>query len=60
MAARSYEISLRVLKNMARTSEILFSTREEKLVSPSDRVMLYLLYKHQRNTKPFYLTIFFV
>ena len=30
MAARSYEISLRVLKNMARTSEILFSTREEK------------------------------
>ena len=30
MAARIYEISLRVLKNIARTSELFFSTREEK------------------------------
>ena len=37
------------------TSEIFFSTREENFVSPSDRVIFYLLYKHQWNAKPFYL-----
>ena len=40
MAARRYEISLRVLK-----------TR-------SGHVMFYLLYKHQRNAKPFHFNIF--
>ena len=48
MAAQGYEVSLRVLKTIARTSEIFFSTQEEKFfVSPSDHVMFYLLYKHQ-------------
>ena len=36
-----------------RTSEI-FSTREEKIVSPSSHVKFYLLYKHQWNTKQFF------
>ena len=40
MAARSYEISLRVLK-------CFFNTRREIFVSASGHVMFYLLYKHQ-------------
>ena len=40
MAARRYEISLRVLK-------YFFQHKKRNLVSPSDHVMFYLLYKHQ-------------
>ena len=50
MAAWRYEISLRVLKNIARTSEIFFQHEKRNFVSPSGNVMFYLLYKHQRNT----------
>ena len=47
MVARRYEISLRVLKN-------IFHHERRNFVSPSGHVMFYLLYKHQRNTKPFH------
>ena len=40
MAARRYEISLRVLKN-------IFQHENRNFVSPSGHVMFYLLYKHQ-------------
>ena len=50
MAARRYEISLRVLKNISRVSaaksEIFFQHEKRNLVSPSGHVMFYLLYKH--------------
>ena len=40
-------------------SEIFFQHEKRTFVSPSGHVMFYLLYKHQRNTKPFYLSSFF-
>ena len=36
-----------------------FQHEKRNLVSPSDHVMFYLLYKHQLNTKSFYLNSFF-
>ena len=60
MAARRYEISLWVLKNISRVSAYFFQHEKRNLVSPSDHVMFYLLYKHQWNTKPFYLNSFLV
>ena len=48
MAARRYETSLRVLKNIAqRRSEIFFQHEKTNFVSPSGHVMFYLSYKHQ-------------
>ena len=41
-------------------SEISFQHEKRNFVSPSDHVMFYLLYKHQWNTKPFYLNSFLV
>ena len=62
MAVRWYEISLRVLKIfhewVQRTSEILFQHEKRNFVSPSGRVMFYLLYKHQWTTKPFHFNSF--
>ena len=50
MAARRYEISLRVLKNISRVSAanelIIFQHEKRHFVSPSGHVMFYLLYKH--------------
>ena len=43
MAARRYEISLRVLKNM----NFFFQHDKRNFVSPSGHVMFYLLYKHK-------------
>ena len=40
-------------------NEIFFQHEKRNLVSPSDHVMFYLLYKHQLNTKSFYLNSFF-
>ena len=40
------------------TSEIFFQYEKRNFVSPSGRVMFYLLYKHQWNTKPFNLIVF--
>ena len=51
MAARRYEICLRVLK--------YFHHEKRNLASPSGYVMFYLLYKHQWNTKPFHWNSFF-
>ena len=63
MAARRYEISLRVLKNISRVSAAnewnIFQHEKRNFVSPSDHVIFYLLYKHQWNAKPFYLNSFF-
>ena len=59
MAARRYEISLRVLKN-ARTSEIFFQHEKGNFVPPRGHVMFHLLYKHQRTTKPFHFNSFLV
>ena len=47
MAARRYEISLRVLKNILLVREIFFQHEERDFVSPSGHVIFYLLYKHQ-------------
>ena len=62
MAARRYEISLRVLKNISRVSVAnegnIFSTREEKC-RISKRPCNVLLYKHRWNTKPFHFNSFF-
>ena len=64
MAARRYEISLRVLKIFhewaQRTSEIFFQHEKRNFVSPSGHVIFYLLYKHQWNTKPFHFYSFLV
>ena len=60
MAARRYEISLRVLKNIALTREIFFQHEERNFVSPSGHVMFSLLYKHQWNTNPFHFNSFLV
>ena len=63
MAARRYEISLRVLKNISRVSAAnewnIFQHSKRNFVSPSGHVMFYLLYKHQWNAKPFHFNIFF-
>ena len=40
MAARRYEISLRVLKN-------IFQHEKRNFVSPTGHVMFYLIYKHK-------------
>ena len=42
-----------------RMSEIFFQHEKRTFVSPSGHVMFYLSYKHQWNTKPFYLSSFF-
>ena len=55
MAARKYEIFPQVLKN---TSEIFFNTRREVSYLQAAHAMLYLLYKHQRNTKSFHFIVF--
>ena len=47
MAARRYEISLRVLKNMLSLVKYFFQQEKRNFVSPSDHVIFYLLYKHQ-------------
>ena len=58
MAARRYEISLWVLKNIRERVKYFFQHEKRNFISPSDHVMFYLLYKHQWNTKPFYLNSF--
>ena len=62
MAARRYEISLRVLKNISRVSAAnewnIFQHKKRNFVSPSGHVMFYLLYKHQWNANHFTLTFF--
>ena len=62
MAARRYEISLRVLKNISRVrcahSWNIFSTREEKF--RISKRSCNVLYKHQWNTKPFHFNSFLV
>ena len=62
MAAQKYKIFLQVLKNLSRVSRAnewnIFQHEKRNFVSPSDHVMLCLLYKHQWNTKPFYLNSF--
>ena len=61
MAARRYEISLRVLTNISRVSAAnewnIFQHEKRNFVSPSGHVMFYLLYKHQWNAKPFNFNI---
>ena len=52
MAARRYEISLRVLKNIFERERINF-------VSSSCHVMFYLLYKHQSEMPNHFILIFF-
>ena len=47
MAARRYEISLRVLKNILLVREIFFQHEKRDFVPPSGHVIFYLLYKHQ-------------
>ena len=51
MAARRYEISLRVLKNISRVSAAnelnIFQHEKRNFVSQSGHVMFCLLYKHQ-------------
>ena len=52
MAARRYEISLRVMKNFSQVSaanecNIFFQNEKRNFISPSDHVMFYLSYKHQ-------------
>ena len=64
MAARRYEISLRLLTYILRVSadnerNIFFQHEKRNFVSPSEHVKFYLLYKHQWNTKPFYSKQFF-
>ena len=46
MAARRYEISLRVLKNI-RERVKYFQHEKRHFVSPSAHVVFYLLHKHQ-------------
>ena len=58
MAARRYEISLRVLKNI-RERVKYFQHEKRNFVSPSVHVVFYLLHKHQWNTKPFHWNSFF-
>ena len=43
-----------------RTSEIFFQHEKRNFVFPSGHVMLYLLYKHQWNTKTFHFNSFLV
>ena len=63
MATWRYKISLWVLKNISRVSTMnawsIFSTREEKFLSPSGHVVFYVLFKHQWSTNPFHLSSFF-
>ena len=49
MAARRYEISLPV-----------FQHEKGNFVPPRGHVMFYILYKHQRTTKPFHFNSFLV
>ena len=58
MAARRYEISLQVLKNIRERVKYFFQHEKRNFVSPNDHVIFYLLYKHQWNTKPFYYNRF--
>ena len=53
MPARRYEISLGVLKNIARVS--VHSKRN--FASPRGHAMFYLLYKHRWNTKYFFFAV---
>ena len=52
MAARKYEISLRVMKNIFEHEKINF-------VSSRGHVMFYLLYKHQSEMPNHFILIFF-
>ena len=52
LAARRYEISLRVLKN-------IFEHEKINLVSSSGHVMFYLLYKHQAEMPNHFISIFY-
>ena len=59
MAARRYEISLRVLRNISRMSaangkKVIF------FVSPSGHVVFFLIYEHQLDTKPIHIKIYFL
>ena len=47
MAARRYEISLQVLKNIRERVKYFFQHEKRNFVSPNDHVIFYLLYKHQ-------------
>ena len=47
--------SIRVLKNLNS-----FQHEKRNSVSPRSHVMFYLLFKHQGNTKPFHLFIYFI
>ena len=64
MAARRYEISLRVLKNILRVSAVnewnFFQHEKRNFVSPSSHVMFFLLYEHQWNIKSFHFNSFLV
>ena len=58
MAARRYEISLPVLKNIWQVSAanewIVFQHEKRNFVCPSGHVVFYVSYKHHWNTKPFH------
>ena len=62
MAVRRYEISSSSVEKYFKSeySERVnfFQHEKRNLVSPSDHVMFYLLYKHQWNSQPFHLNIF--
>ena len=64
MAARRYEISLRMLKIFhewaQRTSERFFQHEKKNFLSPSGHVMFYILCKHQWTTKPFHFNTLIV
>ena len=67
MAARRYEISLRVIYHSSNISLVrcahswnIFQHEKRNFVSPSGHVMFYLLYKHQWTTKPFHFNSFLV
>ena len=59
MAARRYEIYLRVLKNISRVSAAnewnIFQHEKKNFVSPSDHVIFFLLYKMWRFSEDFRL-----
>ena len=63
MAARRYESfssSVEKYFTSERSKRVKYFQHEKRnFVSPSDHVMLYLLYKHQWNTKPFPWNSFF-
>ena len=53
IAARRYEISPRVLKNISRVN----AHEKRNFLSAGGHVMLYLLHKHQWDTEPFHFNI---